>query len=132
MVQVHAPQGVEVRVLSWAPTGSPEQSEDVRETPQSFVPAGFFVFCVPMCSSNIQRFYVYWCVYQFRGQRHAQIRRTEVGIDVSQRQNRAAALPPLGRAGPFPTHTSERRQDLATSLSPPRHRERKLPEPWPL
>jgi hypothetical protein len=54
-----------------------------------------------------------------------------VGIGVSQRQYRAKALSPLGRPGPFPTHTSERHKDLATSLSQSRHRERKLPEPWP-
>ncbi len=39
---------------------------------------GFFVFCGPRCSCYIQRF----CVYPFRGQSHARIRRTEVGIGV--------------------------------------------------
>jgi hypothetical protein len=95
------------------------------------VPAGFFVFCGPMWPSNIQRF-AYICAHTgFGGQRHAQIRVNEVGIGVSQRQYRAKALSPLGRPGPFPAHTSERRKDLATSLSQSRHRERKLPEPWP-
>ena len=35
-----------------------------------------------------------------------------MGICISQRQYRAKALSPLGRPGPFPTHTSERRKDL--------------------
>jgi hypothetical protein len=54
---------------------------------------GFFVLNGPRWFSNIQRFYE----YRFRRQCHARIRRTEVGIAVSQRQDDAEALPPLGR-----------------------------------
>src|ERR1700712_1539222 len=44
MVQVHAPRGVEVRVLSWAPRFKFGAIRRSRKTPSILVITGFFVF----------------------------------------------------------------------------------------
>src|SRR5471030_736470 len=79
MVQVHAPQGVEVRVLSWAPTDSSKKYEKPRK---ALSLRGFLFLGEPRCSRNVRRFYVRMPASE-------------------QRQNQAEALPPLGRPGPF-------------------------------
>jgi hypothetical protein len=55
MVQVHAPQGVEVRVLSWAPQDSFSKFQEVPEKPRkALCPRGFLFFTYNLASKARQ------------------------------------------------------------------------------
>jgi hypothetical protein len=74
--------------------------------------------CGPSSASNIRRFQARMPASE---QRHAQTRRTQVGIGVRNAKTGPKHYLLSNGQGLSLAHTSERRKDLATPISSPRH-----------